>query len=912
MKSTLRIRGAIALLLLLSLLWSVISLPTYAQELDGTYETVESSPTQAEPGSEGYRTRYTAEHWAAIPETGTLLENDTDGVVLDILARGAGMTATLLPYEGQTPCNALQIVLENRSACTEMQLEVVYESGERAMSEVVRLQAYSPRTVYYVYLHDVDEICEVTVNYQAISDGTITLYSFSRVSFYDQLTDEEIHGSISECYYDSTNGNVVISGRLRSESVVEFSGGSILLYRLSSLYQTGSVVDGDAQLLQTLKVSNRFTFVVPAANFAAQNSRYALVLVDTNGNRTLMSEPCYPFYRTTAEQTPPPAQYKGMATADPADAMQAFAGAVIVDVYLDALTGIGGSEDESFAVDEHYYTFDRAYVNRLEREITPFLQVGSEVYLRLLIGANEQGYALPYTTEPSKTSESSEYLAVRLETLDAQLAYGATLQYLLERLTDDGGQIAGVILGRGIDDSLRYHYAGMIPLREYLQTVVAGVLQTQNALRAVCPAARLYLPVTDTEYPTYYTSYDLDGVYATPMLMDGICRMLDDIGLGAFTVYPLLEMTHAPHRLSDALVEQGSDAVCEAISESLTTDGFENQLTVDELAAHTRPYDSAGDGIAVIWMPPTDCTGLTLSLSYIYLYYQLQEQNVSTFFAAPTHADASLCELIAQIDTGSAVQTTSFATPYFPSKLRDRWEGLSQNKQPYLLYSAAMTADSRTIYTGRYSYWNFATAFGTLSWTPGFGCRSLVPDGGSRYGRALLAEMTVDERGGSILYRFREPEDFSICDALALTLAVTDLQGNHVPAKLRLTLYGENERIEATCMLQTGELTTLTLSGLPMSAANSCHAISIALQPLVAEEEGSLRLYLLSIDGMSRLLDDDALQKSILTTRELRGETAARQPMGAYPILLLTALLLLTVAGAFLCLRASKKRKTLR
>ena len=156
-----------------------------------------------------------------------------------------------------------------------------------------------------------------------------------------------------------------------------------------------------------------------------------------------------------------------------------------------------------------------------------------------------------------------------------------------------------------------------------------------------------------------------------------------------------------------------------------------------------------------------------------------------------------------------------------------------------------------------------------------------------------------------IQYAFSRAEDFSVCDALSLTLAVTDQKGNLIPAKVRLTLYGADVRIEAGCTLQTGKLTTVTLSGIPLDAADACTSMTLSVQPLLAQEDGNLRVYLLDIDGMSRTLDDDALEAAILEKREERAKQESRRPMGAYPVLLLTALVLLTAVGAVFCLRGS-------
>ena len=169
--------------------------------------------------------------------------------------------------------------------------------------------------------------------------------------------------------------------------------------------------------------------------------------------------------------------------------------------------------------------------------------------------------------------------------------------------------------------------------------------------------------------------------------------------------------------------------------------------------------------------------------------------------------------------------------------------------------------------------------------------------------------MSSEQRGGEMIYRFTNPEDFSLCDALALTYTVTDSQGNAVPAKLYLTLYSENERAEGSCVLQSDGMTTVTLSGGALDAAKACTAMSIRLEPLDGEGDQSLNFYLFNIEGLSRIWDDTTLQSKILEQRELRNAVPEEIPeFGVYPILLVTALFVLVLIGAFWSLRASRQR----
>jgi hypothetical protein len=610
--------------------------------------------------------------------------------------------------------------------------------------------------------------------------------------------------------------------------------------------------------------------------------------------------------------------YKGFYGCDGAQAMQYRAGATIVDVYLDELMREGSGEYVSFSFDNLYFSFDRAYMQQLERQIAPLMKVGCEVYLRILIRATPSAYQLPFTVHRGSVSQEPEYLAVTITSADAQSAYGAVLNYLLSTFSSYGQGISGIILGKGIDRSLYYNYAGMLSLQEYLQTVVDAAMQTESALRAVYPDALLYLPVTDTLYPTYYTSYDLDGIYDTSMLLDGICRMMDDSGLGSFTFAPLLESDQMPFVLSEDMVKEGAAAVSAAVKAKKATDGLKSKVTVASLLASSQSYDSLLSGGALLWTPPADCTEATFALYYIYQYYANINGVTNTLFIdLSAQSIREQQELLRGIDTNTVDALTQYALPYFGL---NSWDELSSADRAYkshmkktALFATELTEEYRSIYMGSYSYWNFATAIGSMQWEGSYGCDALTADGGSSYGRALLARM--QPQGGEILYTFAKPENFSICDALTLTLAATDQTGTPIPAKVYLTMYGSGKRVEAHGTLEDGALTSLTLSGLPLGALKSCYAISLRVEPLEMQsrEEQELRVYLLRVEGMSRTQGSDALQAEILAQREADQPAVEKVSLlGAYPLLLITGSTLLTLAGALMCLRASKKRKNTR
>jgi hypothetical protein len=215
---------------------------------------------------------------------------------------------------------------------------------------------------------------------------------------------------------------------------------------------------------------------------------------------------------------------------------------------------------------------------------------------------------------------------------------------------------------------------------------------------------------------------------------------------------------------------------------------------------------------------------------------------------------------------------------------------------------------NRQTFAGSYEYWNFTSALSTLGWNGGFGCNSLSTDGGSRFGRVLLAELS-GQTGGALTYTFSSPEKFSVCDALSLTLAVTDKSGKPVPAKVTVTLLGESFRMEGSAVLDSGEMETLALTSRLLKSTGGCHSVLLTVVPISAKDE-AIRLHVMQIEGWSRDKDADALQAAVHASHENDRlpegtDTASRRML----TLVVFAAILITAAGFFAIAKNQRKKQ---
>ena len=861
--------------------------------------------------SEQYCAQFSSSIWSC--KGGVLKMNNTQGVVFRIEEKGAALCAGLIPHDAKTVNNALQLVLENRSSCTELALEYTWRdvSGKQQSGSVsLQIEPQSEKSVYYVYFDEVDRAEYVELVFEGVKNGEITLYSAGRASYYRRLT--QTHGAITSGIYDPTTQTITVQGSIRTDSVVDFSGGSILLYQLLPFETLQQLMERDPTPLHSMNMSNRFTFTVDAPTFEQQNARYAVAIRDKSGNVVPIAEPVAAVHRAVVQGesggTQPLQQFKGIYAADAATAQDMYAGSAIVDVYLNRLFAATAEPGaEVYAFDGVRYSFDRRYLDTLFEQTNPLLATGVAVTLRVLIEPDARGYALPFTEGAQESTGTPRYLGIRLRTLEEQRAYGAALSYLFSKYAESSAGVpSGIIPGTGIDVYDNYSI-GSLSRSEYLQNAALLLVETKNVISEYAPNIRVYLSVTDREL----SDSESPDACPAPLLLEGVCGILKDLGCKDSFVTLMLESSSAPFGLSEEILQNGVTGVQAAMYYDKTTNASQNIPTVEILLSGVSGYDCIANAGVVVWTPPADCSGLALSLSYVYLYHVYFGSRVIDGFVLcvpqGSEAQALLKPLVSGIDTNASDSLTAFALPYFGLT---KWSVLSgKSPQSRTVYECSLEPLDRAQYAGRYEYWNFPSAIGTRGWSAGFDCLSLSMDGGSRFGRVLLAELPGDG-GGSLAYSFSVPEYFSVCDAISTTLAVTDKNGNPVTAKITLTLFGDNFRLDGSAIVQSGEMETLAITNRLLKNTGGCRSILLTVEPVLAEAE-PVRVHMMQFEGWSRDLGDDVLNERILQARRI--DQPAVDPLlerrrRALPLLGFAALLL-TSAGLFAAVKLGKKRR---
>ncbi len=218
-------KNIVALCLLLAMLSQLLgSISVHAAEQTLAY------PVQ----SAEYRSQFLTDFWNA--DGGELKQNNTQGITFHISERNAALYADVLAYAGDTANNALQLVVENRTACTAVQIEYTYtdmSAQEQVGIYTLKIAPQSDKIVYYAYFDEIDAIRSLRLVFEGVKSGEVIVYGVARASYYYRL--EKTHGSVTSCEYDPNLQTVTVQGTVRTDAVADFSGGSILLYQLQPL-----------------------------------------------------------------------------------------------------------------------------------------------------------------------------------------------------------------------------------------------------------------------------------------------------------------------------------------------------------------------------------------------------------------------------------------------------------------------------------------------------------------------------------------------------------------------------------------------------------------------------------------------------------------------------------------------------
>lgn len=365
----------------------------------------------------------------------------------------------------------------------------------------------------------------------------------------------EYAGSVYQCKLDE-NGTLTISGTVEHKVATQYRDGELVLYRMRPWETTTSAVKEGAPIARAA-LSMRFEFKLSCDNVADRLSMYVVAL--QNRGETLLVAP--PKYADCESSAPLVDGFKGVNTKDHVTAVNSDASTAVVDVELDKLK----SESRNgyfYTVDGEMFYFDRAYIDSLDKAVRSYCAAGANVYLRLLLPSD--GAPTEFSVD---NSVPAMYKSIYLRSDSALISLYAHVYFLCDRYGGADGKVSGLIIGRGLNEPLKYNYSTDVGDGYCRMISSAFTVAGAAAYDAAGGSVALILPVTDkmsAGEPDFQSFVTKVGEYLSERTTLRIALMA--------------ESTHNPYGLYDDYfyVEDTGD-----IDADFTTPAPEETLTPD-------------------------------------------------------------------------------------------------------------------------------------------------------------------------------------------------------------------------------------------------------------------------------------------------------------------------------------------
>lgn len=799
---------------------------------------------------------------------------------------------------GKSACNALRLVLTNKSELDSMTFRYTYfDTGlGKYISEscAVELKAWSSHFSYLVDLGgSAGQLSSFSLVFDGAGEGAVLIEKIEPVYVYPEKN-RASYGTISVCRLNSKKSSVTIEGTVNHNFLIMHDDYTLACFALWPLEDIGHTESDGVLPLSIKPMSSDFSFTIDVSKLGAFPSciRYAVCAVSPDGELILLASPRYPdadcgVPETSSGRT----NIKGIETNTASDAAGVGAGYAIVDLWLDRLVNSGNSGILCAAGDE-YICFDASYLEEIDGKIKNLSADGCKVYIRLLISPDADSDAIPYADAEGK-SDASLCLAVAVRSERARTHFCATVSFICSRYSSiKNGKISGLVLGRALDVPTRSFAASSFGMLEYSMQVAGAMELMAHSASAVIPGIEIFLSLSDGRWES---ADSLDS----EIFLTSVCRIFEESGGLAFSV--ILEGTHTPYGLSADMFDneviildeegnligtekkENTKAVTPADEESGWY-GTDNLYVFERMLDYLSGLSDSAPGTYIYcWYPDYEKIGNGLSAAYVYNYYKIMfsDRAGALVLSLPEDESASavlkkLAYLMKYIDTerNSGGELCEAALYAFGA---DSWQELIDGYDVSMLvhrtYYEAFSLESlpKTV-KGSYTAWDFSTAFGTLDWFAGNHCLSVsassVAPGGKSF-HAVLSEAAYESYGyADVVYRYEYPEDIRFLSCISLDLSVGDENDGSL-YEIMVVFCGESYRIECKSLVQGGEASLVIADLSEYEEIDGMNSIRICVRRISGEaaEDGKLDLYLRKIGFHSDRYDSEALETAILAAR---------------------------------------------
>ena len=601
----------------------------------------------------------------------------------------------------------------------------------------------------------------------------------------DVLSGNDTHESLREnsityhCSYDQEKRTIEISGTVNHDVMILHSDFTIAVYRILPGQSPDDIMNNaEAEAVASAAIAIKFHFSVDARRVADRFSRYAIVLISSDGERILAAQPQYAGVETTySYDKKDRLNFKGIESEQSALVGNLGTGTAIVPICLDRVLS-DVSHGYLYLVEDSYRYFDQAYVDELDAQIRTYSAAGAKVYLQFLLSSADTKLSAV-----QDASRGSDYVMPDIFSEDVLPLICGFSEFFAERYVDDqSGRIHGIIVGKQVDRR-EMNDCGDLPLLDYAERYAFYVMVVANSARFYQSDLDILVPLGSVNVYSETPVTVATGDYSPTELLEALLKYFETTLSMPFSFNLLMESSSVPFGISNQLLEKETISMESQPSDTVHAVNIQDVLRY--ISALSNRFKNAPQHLMYVWSVPKELSGDALACAYAYSYYRLlQDSEISAFVVSFSDAEqqderriSDLEKILRYINTKESFATTEYLLPYFNAS---DWvhvvNGLDANEVvAQTIFRSFALESKKEKWRGSFSYFDFKS--GNLGeWVRGISCKNIKSSYDADGNRGLCATMQSNARApyAEALCLYEYPENFVYTPFVKFTVQLTD------------------------------------------------------------------------------------------------------------------------------------------
>ena len=645
------------------------------------------------------------------------------------------------------------------------------------------------------------------------------------------------------CTYDSQSKQVVIDGTVNHDVMISHKDYVIRVFVIHPGESEDSVLNSpDTVALAESSMTVRFTFYIEAKTTVERYSKYVIIFTSPEGVDYVAGRAKHPSVSSHYEYDADDHKaFKGLSIDSSFFIGELGAGTVIIDFKLNEAKG-DISNSYLYPSGDSYFYIKKSYIEYVDKRMTAAAMSGANVYLRLLLDADDDGLASLDVQENTEYSLPYVYYSQVIDFV------AAVVEFTSERYDDDG--LYGFVVGFAID-TLYKRTAEQISCDEYSDMYTLYLTVVGSAARTVDDSLDIVIPLSDEANLTD------DGEILSSVLLESIIKRLNDNVSGNFDCSLIIESDYVPSNIFKE----------ESVEKKFVTPDNVGEY-IGYVASLEERFDSVPLHVIYKWTPPKALVGNRLCCSYIYAYLKLIEHDAVSSFVVELDENniADIRDVLTYIDTENKINCI---TPYAKYLGVSSWQEIIGNEVDVptnrtLLKEEFYTTEPDWV-KGEFCYVDFSSSSVFELMKKGQNCSSLISEydaSGERVLRIVSDKMSVGEYMDTVCF-FECEESYVYTDTLSLMLGVEENGKNKNNVyELTVTLGNADTRIDAFGTVRVGETAVLYFDVDDFSELSTAAYMRISVRCLTGDTDG-VSLVMYDLKGYSAEYNSEELGELI-------------------------------------------------